>query len=61
MKTGEGATSFVPARDACQATFRRARAHLTGSLKSFIKGLIAFFYNRCAEWTPEGPTAPRLS
>jgi hypothetical protein len=29
METGEATSSFVPARDTCQATFRRECAHLT--------------------------------
>jgi hypothetical protein len=43
MKTGEVAASFVPARDTCQATFRRARAHLTGSPTRYRKSLRLFY------------------
>jgi hypothetical protein len=52
MKTGEATSSFVPARDTCQATFRRVRAHLTGSLEEIYSRPQRFVLGDASDASP---------
>jgi hypothetical protein len=60
MKTGEATSSFVPARDTCQTAFRRARAHLTGSLEELYSRSHRFLLGDASDASPKRAGPPRL-